>query len=47
MRQLVILPGQSTKPPYDPVRDFTPIVKVAAIPLVLAVTPGRKPGTVK
>lgn len=44
---LVILPSQSPKPPYDPVKDFSPIVKVAAIPLVLAVTPGLKINTVK
>ena len=44
---LVILPSQSAKPPYDPVKDFTPIVKVAAIPLVLAVTPSLKINSVK
>jgi tripartite-type tricarboxylate transporter receptor subunit TctC len=44
---LVILPSQSAKPPYDPVKDFTPIVKVAAIPLVLAVTPGLKIANVR
>ena len=44
---LVILPSQSAKPPYDPVKDFTPIAKVAAIPLVLAVTPGLKINSVK
>ena len=44
---LVILPSQSAKPPYDPVKDFAPIVKVAAIPLVLAVTPGLKINSVK
>ena len=44
---LVILPSQSARPPYDPVKDFTPIVKVAAIPLVLAVTPGLKINNVR
>jgi tripartite-type tricarboxylate transporter receptor subunit TctC len=44
---LVILPSQAAKPPYDPVKDFAPIVKVAAIPLVLAVTPGLKINSVK
>jgi tripartite-type tricarboxylate transporter receptor subunit TctC len=32
----VIVPSQSSKPPYDPVKDFVPIAKVAIIPLVLA-----------
>ena len=32
----VIVPGHSAKPPYDPVKDFVPIAKVAVIPLVLA-----------
>ncbi len=44
---LVILPSQSAKPQFDPVKDFTPIVKVAAIPLVLAVTPALKINSVK
>ena len=44
---LVILPSQSARPPYDPAKDFTPIVKVAAIPLVLAVTPSLKINSVK
>ena len=44
---LVILPSQSAKPQYDPVKDFVPIVKVAAIPLVLAVTPSLKINNVK
>ena len=44
---LVILPSQSARPPYDPVKDFTPIVKVAAIPLVLSVTPSLKINSVK
>ena len=44
---LVILPSQKLKPPYSPVTDFSPIVKVAAIPLVLAATPSLKINTVK
>ena len=32
----VIVPTQKEKPPYDPVKDFVPIAKVAIIPLVLA-----------
>ena len=44
---LVILPSQQLKPPYNPVTDFSPIVKVAAIPLVLAATPSLKINTVK
>lgn len=32
----VIAPTQKEKPPYDPVKDFVPIAKVAIIPLVLA-----------
>ena len=34
-----IVPGHSTKPPYDPVKDFVPVAKVAVIPLVLASSP--------
>lgn len=44
---LVILPSQALKPPFDPVNDFSPIVKVAAIPLVLAVSPALKINSVK
>lgn len=44
---LVILPSQQLKPPYNPITDFSPIVKVAAIPLVLAATPSLKINTVK
>jgi tripartite-type tricarboxylate transporter receptor subunit TctC len=32
----VIVPGQYKKPPYDPVKDFVPVAKVAVTPLVLA-----------
>jgi tripartite-type tricarboxylate transporter receptor subunit TctC len=34
-----IVPTQYRSPPYDPTKDFTPIVKVAVIPLVLAASP--------
>ncbi|MEA2945492.1 MAG: hypothetical protein QOI40_822 [Alphaproteobacteria bacterium] len=34
----VIVPGQYKKPPYDPVKDFVPVAKVAVVPLVLAAT---------
>ena len=39
---LAILPSQSAKPPFDPVKDFQPIVKVATIPFVLAANPQVK-----
>ena len=32
----VIVPSQHLKPPYDPLKDFVPVAKVAIIPLVLA-----------
>lgn len=35
----VINPSQRSTPPYDPVKDFVPIAKVAVIPLVLAISP--------
>lgn len=44
---LVIVPSQSTNPPYDPVKDFVPIAKVGVIPLVLAVSPALKINSVK
>ena len=44
---LVIVPSQNLKPPYDPAKDFIPIVKIGVIPLVLAVTPSLKINTVK
>ena len=36
----IIVPSQNAKPPYDPIRDFVPIAKVAVIPLVLATHSG-------
>lgn len=44
---LVIVPSQYTAPPYDPVKDFVPVVKVATIPLVLAVSPALNINSVK
>ena len=32
----MIVPSQHLKPPYDPLKDFVPVAKVAIIPLVLA-----------
>jgi tripartite-type tricarboxylate transporter receptor subunit TctC len=43
----VIVPSQHPKPPYDPLRDFVPVAKVAVIPLVLAVSPAVPINTVK
>ncbi len=44
---MVIVPSQSSKPQYDPVKDFVPIVKVGVIPLVLAVSPALNINSVK
>lgn len=44
---MVIVPSQSSKPQYDPVKDFTPIAKVGVIPLVLAVSPSLNINSVK
>ena len=44
---MVIVPSQSSTPPYDPDKDLMPVAKVAVIPLVLAVTPGLNIKTVK
>jgi tripartite-type tricarboxylate transporter receptor subunit TctC len=43
----VINPSQRTPPPYDPVKDFVPIAKVAVIPLVLAISPSVPIANVK
>ena len=44
---MVIVPSQSSTPPYDPDKDLMPVAKVAVIPLVLAVSPGLNIKTVK
>ena len=44
---MVIVPSQSSKPQYDPVKDFTPIAKVGVIPLVLAISPALNINSVK
>ena len=44
---MVIVPSQSSRPSYDPVKDFTPVAKVGVIPLVLAVSPGLNINSVK
>lgn len=44
---MTIVPSQSAKPPYDPVKDFVPVAKIAVIPLVLAVTPSLKINSIK
>ncbi len=43
----VIVPSQSAEPPYDPVKDFSPVAKVAIIPLVLAASPALNIKSVK
>ena len=44
---MVIVPSQSSKPSYDPVKDFTPVAKVGVIPLVLAVSPALNVNSLK
>ena len=44
---MVIVPSQSSKPSYDPVKDFAPVAKVGVIPLVLAVSPALNINSVK
>ena len=44
---MVIVPSQSSTPPYDPDKDLLPIAKVAVIPLVLAASPALNIKTVK
>jgi tripartite-type tricarboxylate transporter receptor subunit TctC len=44
---MTIVPSQSAKPPYDPVKDFVPVAKIAVIPLVLAISPSLKINTLK
>jgi tripartite-type tricarboxylate transporter receptor subunit TctC len=43
----VIVPSQHLKPPYDPLKDFVPVAKVAIIPLVLAISPAVPINNVK
>ena len=42
-----IVPGHNAKPPYDPLKDFVPVAKVAIIPLVLAAATTMPFGNVK
>jgi tripartite-type tricarboxylate transporter receptor subunit TctC len=44
---MVIVPSQSSRPQYDPVKDFAPIAKVGVIPLVLTVSPALNINSVK
>lgn len=44
---MAIVPSQSAKPAYDPVKDFLPVAKVAVIPLVLAISPSLKVNNVR
>lgn len=43
----VIVPGQHLKPPYDPLKDFVPVAKVAVTPLVLVVSNNAPFKTIK
>ena len=43
---LTILPNIEPKPPYDPLRDFTPVAFVASFPSVLFINPGVPAKTV-
>jgi tripartite-type tricarboxylate transporter receptor subunit TctC len=44
---LTVAPAVVAKLPYDPVKDFTPIVNVAAGPFVLLAHPAFAPGTMQ
>jgi tripartite-type tricarboxylate transporter receptor subunit TctC len=44
---LTVAPAVVAKLPYDPVKDFTPIVNVAAGPFVLLAHPSFSPGTMQ
>ena len=44
---LTILPQLGVKLPYDPAKDFTPVMLVAAVPNVLVVNPGLPVKSVK
>ncbi len=43
----LIVPSQNAKPPYDPLKDFVPVIKMAVIPLVLAANPAAPFTTIK
>jgi tripartite-type tricarboxylate transporter receptor subunit TctC len=45
--ELAVNPATMKKLPYDPVRDFAPIVQLAGAPLVLAVNPALPANNVK
>ena len=45
--ELAVNPATMKKLPYDPVRDFTPIVQLAGAPLVLAVNPALPANSVR
>ncbi len=44
---MVINPSVYAKLPFDPVKDFAPITKVAALPLILVAHPSFPPGNTK
>ncbi len=44
---ITVIPHLLTKLPYDPVRDFAPVVNVAAGPFVLLAHPSFQAGSVK
>lgn len=44
---MVIVPAGQSQPQYLPTRDFVPVAKVGVIPLVLAVSPSLKIGSLR
>ncbi|QJW83331.1 twin-arginine translocation signal domain-containing protein [Ramlibacter terrae] len=40
-----IVAGTNTKAPYDPLKDFIPVAKVAIVPIVLTINPGARAST--
>ena len=42
-----IVAGTNSKAPYEPLRDFTPVAKVAIVPIVLTINPGLNISSVK
>jgi tripartite-type tricarboxylate transporter receptor subunit TctC len=42
-----VIPAISVKPPYDPLKDFTPVSMVAAFPLILTTYPSHPAKTVQ